>query len=641
MKKITILLLLIFNFALLFSQNYQITWQKCFGGSEQDNAEDILKIPDGYLIIGWTESYDGDISFNNGGSDGWIIRTDSTGNITWEKTYGGTKGDNFFRIFGDNNGNYFILGASNSSDGDVSFDPYTDSWDLWILKIDIEGNIIWDKIVGGSYGDNIWNGSPTLDGGVIATGWTYSNDGDVSVNYGGGDTWTVKLSPDGEVEWDYTIGTDWIDKGQAAIQTSDGGYLISSNSIILEDGIGNITCIPHSYGWMDGVLFKLDSNLNVQWQHCYGGSNSDGIFGITEIEDGYVISAGTSSNNGDVSGFHGENDNWIVKLDFEGNIIWQKCLGGSRYEFTSNSIESNDHNLTIVGGTSSNDGDVSGNHSLSEYDYDIWFVKLSSEGVLLSQQCFGGAGNEELYFGVVKKSDNDYVIAAQTDYGPSFDVGCAPHGGYWDKDFWVFEIKDCSQYFPATPAAPTGDDTVCTEASSTSMFSIVPAANAEQYEWRIFPVEAGSLTPSDTSCSVHWNSSFEGTASIVVKSESQCGESQWSEPHFVQVYSCIGVEEFETDGIRLKVYPNPAKGFVVFEVQSSKFEVQGSKFEVQGSKFGGSVITILNIFGQKVAELPVRSEKMVWETGGVEAGLYFYRVKAGSKKINGKLVIQK
>ena len=73
----------------------EIIWQNCFGGSEQDNAKDIIAIPGGYLIIGWTESDNGDVLFNNGGSDGLVIKTDSVGSPIWEKTYGGAKGDNF------------------------------------------------------------------------------------------------------------------------------------------------------------------------------------------------------------------------------------------------------------------------------------------------------------------------------------------------------------------------------------------------------------------------------------------------------------------------------------------------------------------------------------------------------------------
>ncbi|MEZ5197893.1 MAG: hypothetical protein R2764_16360 [Bacteroidales bacterium] len=119
----------------------------------------------------------------------------------------------------------------------------------------------------------------------------------------------VKISPDGKIEWDYTIRPDWSDVCQAAVQTSDGGCLIASNSIM--EGVGN-TCTPHTYGWQDGVLFKLDANLNLEWQQCYGGSEHDGITALMEVSDGYVFGAYTGSNDGDVLGWHGEDDIWIV-----------------------------------------------------------------------------------------------------------------------------------------------------------------------------------------------------------------------------------------------------------------------------------------------------------------------------------------
>ncbi len=450
MKYLLYLLIVAFYQIPLYGQSFEISWQQCFGGSEQDIAYDIVEIPDGYFITGYTWSNDGDVSLNNGLLDGWLIKTDTVGNILWEKTYGGSSGDGFRRIFPDNNGNYILVGGSGSSDGDISYDPYPGSEDFWVVKIDINGNIIWDKIVGGSDGgEHIWNASPTLDGGVVAVGYTYSTDGDVSVNYGGADTWAVKISSDGELEWDYTIGTDWIDKGQAILATSDGGYLIASNSSIHEDAIGNITCTPHSYGWFEGVLFKLDSNLNIHWQRCYGGSDQDGIFGIIETDDGYVFTGSTSSNDGDVSGWHGESDAWVVKIDFDGNIEWQNPLGGSRTESGSNILQTSEGDFISVVSTYSNNGDVSGNHGLSEFDSDIWFVKLSSTGELLSQQCFGGAGSEIVEFGVVKKSDNNFVIAGQSDYGPSYDVACTPHGGNGvDEDWWVFEINDSTLTVP-------------------------------------------------------------------------------------------------------------------------------------------------------------------------------------------------
>jgi hypothetical protein len=509
MKNGTLILLLFIGCLSGIAQNYQMDWQQCFGGSEQDYATDIINVSGGYFIIGWTESSDGYISFNHGLNDGWLIRIDNTGNILWEKTYGGSNGDGFFRIVPDHLGNYIIIGGSGSSDGDISNDPYPGSEDFWIVKIDAEGNIIWDKIVGGNASDKIWTGSSTNDGGIIAIGQSYSDDGDVSISYGMGDTWVVKINTEGELEWDFTIGTDFIDVGQAIMQTSDGGYLVGGSSMLGEGG--NITCEPHS-SMADAILTKLNADRNIEWQHCYGGSEHDGIVSLIEIEDGYIFGAYTSSNDGDVSGWHSgynhlgnpQPDMWIVKIDFSGNIIWQNALGGSNFETNYRIFEDSFNCIYSFGVTYSNDGDVSGNHSVSEYDSDIWVIELDSEGELISQQCFGGEGKEGIEHGIVFNDNYHFIVAGNTDYGPSYDVHCTPHGGNWsDLDFWIFEVKDTTVSVPEQPPQVSALITYPNPANNYVCFERKGKTNSHRIEINIFsasgiPVKELTLNPGET-----------------------------------------------------------------------------------------------------------------------------------------------
>lgn len=440
-NKLIIIGLLVITPLLLLAQSFNIEWQECFGGSEWDCAYDILPVSGGYIIAGWTVSSDGDISNNNGLSDGWILKISTTGEIIWEKNYGGTKGDNIYRIFPAGQGEFYLLGASNSSDVDISYDPYPDSWDLWLLKIDSIGNIIWEEIYGGNGDETVWTGTTTDDGGIVALVWTSSSDGDVSNHYGYYDAWMIKVNSDGEKQWDITLGSPGQDVGQAIIQTSDGGFLVGISAQLFEGG--NITCTPHNSDYSEAILVKLDADRNIEWDRCYGGSDHDGVTALAEVSDGYLMGAYTGSNDGDVSGFHGDVDIWIVKTDFEGIIIWQKCFGGSKCEDVKTMHIDEFENILIVGTTRSTDGDISHNHSISEYYDDIWLLKINSQGDLLREQCFGGRSNEELWFGFHYINENNYVIAGETNYGPSYDVACTPHGGnVQDKDIWVFEIQD-------------------------------------------------------------------------------------------------------------------------------------------------------------------------------------------------------
>nr|NQU91427.1 T9SS type A sorting domain-containing protein [Bacteroidota bacterium] len=442
MKKTSVLLLSLLLRVSLVSQPFQIEWQGCFGGSDSDAANDIAMLNNGYLIAGSTLSNDGDIGYLHGGQDWWIINTDFTGNLIWEKTLGGSNGDYLLRIIPDLSNNYYLLGSSYSSDGDITNDPYPESTDFWIVKIDRLGNILWDRILGGNVLDQMWAGTLTSDGGVLAYGWTGSPDGDVSVSYGAYDMWMVKVNSDGEKEWDFSIGTDWFDYGQAVIETSDGGFLCGGSSMIGEGG--NLTCEPFNYSHAEAILVKLDKDRNIEWQNCYGGSGHEGVWSLLELNDGYIFTGLGDSNDGDLtgSGCHGDGDVWVVKIDFGGNIIWQKCFGGSKYEYSPNIFQSSDGGFSIIGMTQSEDGDVFGNHSLQDRN-DIWMIKVSTNGELLSQQCIGGMVDEKVNFGVIKKSDYNFVIAGETNWGPSYDVQCTPHNQQVPyDDFWVLEVKD-------------------------------------------------------------------------------------------------------------------------------------------------------------------------------------------------------
>ncbi|MCK4289111.1 MAG: hypothetical protein KAW86_07905, partial [Bacteroidales bacterium] len=324
MYMIIFLVLFIITYPLKYTlaQNMDIAWQQCYGGSENDFARNIFNYQNGYYLIGKTYSNDGNVTNFHGLSDVWLIKTDSSGNIVWEKTYGGTKGEGGETILPAPDSSYYLVCTSVSSDGDISNDPYPTSSDFWIVKIDKDGEIIWDKILGGNGIDETLNTILTTDYGIITIGQTTSNDGDISIFYGFWDIWIVKINSNGEKEWDFTIGGTGPELAGAIIHTSDEGYLICGGTIN-PDGI--IQCNNY-HGNADVLLVKLDSLRNIEWVNCYGGTYYDGAFGLLELEDGYVFTGYTESNDGDVSGFHGipgdplGSDIWVVKIDFSGNI---------------------------------------------------------------------------------------------------------------------------------------------------------------------------------------------------------------------------------------------------------------------------------------------------------------------------------
>ena len=172
-----------------------ITWDKTYGGSEIDLAHSIQQTSDGgYIVAGYTLSNDGDVSDgNNGKWDIWIVKLDGSGNKVWDKTYGGSRVDWVYSIQQTSDGGYIVAGYAESIDGDVSDDNNGSDY-YWIIKLDGSGNKIWDKTYGGSDYQRAYSIQQTSDGGYIFAGYTTSDDGDISDgNNGKKDSWIIKL----------------------------------------------------------------------------------------------------------------------------------------------------------------------------------------------------------------------------------------------------------------------------------------------------------------------------------------------------------------------------------------------------------------------------------------------------------------
>ncbi len=211
----------------------------------------------------------------------------------------------------------------------------------------------------------------TSDGGFIVAGQTYSNDGDVSGNHGGSDAWVVKLNSSGTILWQKCLGgTVYGAIAYSIQQTSDGGFIVGGETL------SNDGDVSGNHGEFDAWVVKLDSLGDIEWQKCLGGTGWDWENSIQQTSDGGFIVAGyTNSNDGDVSGNHGSKDYWVVKLNSSGDIEWQKCLGGTNDDWARSIKQTSDGGFIVAGFTASNDGDVSGNQGNS----DAWVVKLTNE----------------------------------------------------------------------------------------------------------------------------------------------------------------------------------------------------------------------------------------------------------------------
>lgn len=345
-------------------------WQKSLGGSGHDAATCIRQTMDGgYIVAGSTNSTDGHVSGNHGLNDYWIVKLSATGQIEWQKSLGGTRGDWAYDIQQTLDSGYIIAGMSESNDGDVT-GHHGIAGDYWIVKLDNSGNLQWQKSLGGDANDSALAIRSTPDDGYIVTGRTRSNDGDVSGNHGDEDIWVVKLNNGGDIEWAKCLGGSNFDAATSVLPTDDGGYLTAG---ITYSSDGDVT---NPRGFADYWLVKLDATGSIQWQKCYGGLSFDFAQALLNVGGGNFVLAGYSySDDGNLIENKGNADYWIVKINDQGDILWQKSFGGSGTDFGNSIEQTADAGLIVAGQSNSTDYDVTGNHG----QYDFWVVKLEPD----------------------------------------------------------------------------------------------------------------------------------------------------------------------------------------------------------------------------------------------------------------------
>ncbi len=450
--------IILFVPALSFSQAPGIEWQKCLGGSKSEDPDSrlqtIVQTSDGgYVIAGRTGSNDGDVSGNHLwhgllNADIWVVKLTAEHTIKWQKCFGGTGAEDVECIIQTSDKGYAIAGYTGSkNDGDVSGFRDGGDIDAWIIKLDSSGKLQWQKCIGGGKLGNFGSQTTaysiiqTFDGGYAVAGETNSIDSDFfGKNHGRYDAWAAKLDAAGNIKWlDCYGGSSGSEAFKSIIQNSDGSYTLAGYTDSQEEGFSNHGGKSNS---LDAYIIRIDSlgaimqtSDNKQWQKLLGGTNDEIANCIIHTFDGgYIFTGSTSSHDGDVSGNHGSLDVWVVKLDSDGKIVWQKCLGGSSTDAALSIIQTSDSGYAIAGYTLSIDGDVSGGHSILPDSADAWVVKLNPLGVIQWQKCLGGSGIDE-GFAIIQTKDGGYAVIGRTSSNNG-DVS----GNHGDFDIWVVKL---------------------------------------------------------------------------------------------------------------------------------------------------------------------------------------------------------
>lgn len=402
------------------TQGFTVDFIKVLGGSQVDTFQSVAVSSDGgYVALGHTQSIDGDVTDNDTQINKlWLVKTNEDGDVQWSKTYGGSEDNRGSKVISTTDGGYAMLGYSESSDGNLT--ENAGFYDHWVVKLDSEGAIEWQKSFGFSGSDQALDIIQTTDGGYFTSGFLdvsasggdgndgFQEDQDISQTratlHGVGEFWGHKLDASGNLVWRRYFGGSNNDRAYAAAQAPDGGILMTGSS---ESEDFDVSASQGSY---DFWAVRIDNTGTLLWEKSMGGSQIEIAYALTTTADGnYLLAGDTRSSDGDVTSFRGSADVWLVKIDDQGELLWQKTLGGSNFD-TARAITPISGGYALTGASRSADGQVTQNNGQN----DFWVATINENGELQKEQSFGG-NSQDFGYGITATSTGALLIAGDTD----------------------------------------------------------------------------------------------------------------------------------------------------------------------------------------------------------------------------------
>ena len=354
-----------------------VFWEKTYGGTGDDRAFYAAAVADGFVVAGSSTS------FQQGETVAWVLRLDSEGDVVWNQTFLEGDGSEFRSVLNLNDG--FLLV------GNV-FLPLADS-DGYVVRVDAEGKAVWNITLAGEGVDKLFSAVKTQNGFVLV-GLTYSFGGD-------SDVWVVKIDGDGNEVWSKTYEGAMEDAGRAVASTGGSDYVVAGYT----NSMGN--------GDYDFLLLKIDASGNMLWSKTYGGVESDKAYAMVEAAGGYVVVGDTRSKGA------GESDAWIIKVDADGNLVWDKAIGGDGFDMPT-CVTVSGYGGFLVGGFT---------FSFGNGERDFWLFKIDDSGNVL-WSCTEGRTEFEEAYAALEVAENEFVMAGWTN-----SIG----QGYYD--FYVVKIS--------------------------------------------------------------------------------------------------------------------------------------------------------------------------------------------------------
>lgn len=464
--------------ALAINAQPVIEWDKNYGGNIWEELNSVMVTDDdGYFMTGFTSSSaDGDVTQSNYGiGDFWVVKANSTGDVVWDKRYGGDSLDRIWKSLYFPGEGYLLAGESRSPVSGMKTAPAYGQKDFWVVRIDLDGNYIWDKSYGGTGEDWLLAAAPAPNGGCLLGGWSDSAPnipGSKSAPHKGDvDIWLLMIDAQGNPLWDRSYGGIQMEQIHDIQLLSDGNYVVAGSSA---SGICPDKSQPN-WGSVDYWIIKINPQGDIIWEKTFGGTDEDVAIVIREGSNGELYVGGGSKSP--VSGTKistnlGDADYWLIKLDANGQELFQKRFGGETLDKIY-AINLTKNGYFIIGGISGSDINIEGSKmDASHGDWDMWILYLDPLGEYVWDKVVGGASQDALT-DIVRVKDGSFALVGNSASDSSFEHTANSKGF---NDFWLVKT------FCDSPIEIRGDSTGCQYEELTLNINIDDCAFCK-YTW--------------------------------------------------------------------------------------------------------------------------------------------------------------
>jgi len=431
-----------------------IEWQLGFGGTNSDILTSLQQTSDGGYIFGgysFSPMSGNKTSPSYGGSDFWLVRLDANTNTLWQRSFGGDSDDNLSALQQTSDGGYIIGGSSGSPPSGNKSSAGYGGWDYWIVRLNADGDKLWERSFGGTGRDELFSLQRASDGGFILGGRSSSgiNGTKTSTNWGGYDFWVIRVGTNGETLWERTYGGSADDVLTAIRETADGGFILGGHSSSAADGTKTSPKLSADIAYW---IVRVDGDGRQLWDRSYeypvADFNENVLSSLDVVPDGGFLLGGTIHYWPlDLLDF------WVVRIDSVGNALWDRRLAPYGRD-TLYTLQKLGDGGFLLGG---------------DHFGDFRATRLLDDGSVLWNSLYCGYGVEQLR-ALQQTADGGFMVGGRSTSGIEQDKTLPSFGG---SDYWIIKLTSEAPRLQIASGSP--------DQSGRVSFTLFPGTTNDSY----------------------------------------------------------------------------------------------------------------------------------------------------------------